>query len=396
MGASPNVVVLCQFYPQGAGKRAFYSSGTGDGGDYLRYVESGATATDYVGYADNPSKSEGAFTEKGLMTWRDKQEIRKKLRSTGSVIWDVVISFEHDFGLEKMRTWQDAQELLKKELPGFLKENRLSYKNVTWFAGLHENTDNRHIHLCFIENAPSRIVENDEGKGRYWHRGKIGLMSMTNLRVHAEQRLTSKEYDLASYRRRLMDDCDDSLNRLSDYELEQRKLRRKLLALRNALPAYGDYSGKSMDAARAAVDEAVTTLIHGNPEMMAEFTRLLADLAKRDEATRGICERDKTDPAPFLLADRFQADFYRRLGNKVIEYVRESKKSDVRCGRAIAKERKQRWREKAIKDSLIHHTASLEKRCDEEAADCLEDFERRLKKAEHDRLVEEGEIEPEK
>jgi hypothetical protein len=104
-----------------------------------------------------------------------------------------------------------------------------------------------------------------------------------------------------------------------------------------------------MDAARAAVDEAVTTLIHGNPEMMAEFTRLLADLAKRDEATRGICERDKTDPAPFLLADRFQADFYRRLGNKVIEYVRESKKSDVKCGRAIAKERKQRWREKAIK-----------------------------------------------
>jgi hypothetical protein len=81
MGASPNVVVLCQFYPQGAGKRAFYSSGTGDGGDYLRYVESGATATDYVGYADNPSKSEGAFTEKGLMTWRDKQEIRRKLRS---------------------------------------------------------------------------------------------------------------------------------------------------------------------------------------------------------------------------------------------------------------------------------------------------------------------------
>jgi hypothetical protein len=52
-------------------------------------------------------------------------------------------------------------------------------------------------------------------------------MSMTNFRVHLEQRLTSKEYDLVELPpRRLMDDCDDSLNKLSDYERHQASCER--------------------------------------------------------------------------------------------------------------------------------------------------------------------------
>jgi hypothetical protein len=398
MSASPNVVVLTAFYRAGGKGRPFYSSASGVGGnDYLHYVDTakGVVVTpDYLAYAGNAEKSSGAFDESGLLDEKGKQELRAKLRSTGSTIWDFVISFEGEFGMEKMHSWEDARELVAKELPGLLKENRLSYRNVTWYAGLHTNTDNRHIHLSFFENSPGHYVANE--KEPKWHYGYLNKLSLTNFRVHLEQRLTSKEYDLSSYRRRLMDDCDDSLNKLSDYERHQAKLRKKLSELEEMIPREGDYASKSMDAARGQIDSIVTLLIQGNPEMMAEFTKLLSRLAKSDEATRGICERDKTDPAPYLLADKFQKDFYRRMGNKVIEYVREAKKADVRCGKAVAKERRARWREKAIKDSLIHHTASLEKRCDEEAIDCLEDFERRLKKAEHDRLVEEGEIEPDK
>jgi hypothetical protein len=396
MSESPNVIVRVGYYLPGSGSaRDFYSS-KDSSGDYLRYVDSGARAPDYLGYADNPCKTSGAFSQNGLLSPEDRQVLRAKLRSTKSVIWDMVISFEGKFGEENMRSWEDAKELVSAELPGFLKENRLSYANVTYFAALHKGTtDNPHIHLCFFENEPSRVVK--DRKGLYWHRGKISLLSMTNFRVHIEERLTSREYKLSSYRRRLMDDCDDSLNKLSEYEKHDRELRGRLLRLQEILPqGKSDYAGKSVDNIRPFIDETVSFMIHSNPEMEAEFRKLMTAAGIHDAEIKKICERDKADPTPFLMAEKLQRDLYRRWGNKLIEFVNDARRSDIKTGRAIARERRMRWREKAIKDSLIHHTASLEKRCDEEAADCLDDFERRLKKAEHDRLVEEGEIEPDK
>jgi hypothetical protein len=86
-------------------------------------------------------------------------------------VWDYVVSFEEGYGKSKIRSWRDAQALIAKEFPKFLKANGMDVSKVRWFAGLHENTDNRHIHLCFYEREPERIVAHQSG--RRWHRGKM-------------------------------------------------------------------------------------------------------------------------------------------------------------------------------------------------------------------------------
>lgn len=45
---------------------------------------------------------------------------------------------------------------MQSELPKFFKSAGLNPDNIEWFAGLHENTDNRHIHLISFVNKKLR------------------------------------------------------------------------------------------------------------------------------------------------------------------------------------------------------------------------------------------------
>ena len=77
-------------------ERQFYSCRQTD--DFLKYINKGITAGDYLGYAGNPEKSSGVFGEGGLLTKEQIKELRSMLRTTDSNIWHAVISFTEEFG----------------------------------------------------------------------------------------------------------------------------------------------------------------------------------------------------------------------------------------------------------------------------------------------------------
>ena len=77
-------------------ERKFYSCRQTD--DFLKYVNKGITAGDFLGYAGNPEKSSGLFGEGGLLTAKQIKELRQMLRTTDSNIWHAVISFTEEFG----------------------------------------------------------------------------------------------------------------------------------------------------------------------------------------------------------------------------------------------------------------------------------------------------------
>lgn len=115
-------------------------------------------------YAGNKQKATGAFSANGLLSTKEKTEIRKQLKRTKSVIWDMIVSFKEEYGKEKMKLWRNAYELLSKELPVFLKDNNIPVDNVIWFASLHENTDNRHMHISFFEKEPVHMDGDSDTK----------------------------------------------------------------------------------------------------------------------------------------------------------------------------------------------------------------------------------------
>ena len=95
---TPNVLARIHYYEVGSQGRDFYSSSKKD--DYLNYIDKGIKSDkavrDYIDYAGNEEKSSGLFWQNGMLSDADKKELRKKLRSTKSCIWDLVVSFEED------------------------------------------------------------------------------------------------------------------------------------------------------------------------------------------------------------------------------------------------------------------------------------------------------------
>ena len=296
IGYAPNDETLNRLHtvkPKYIAERKFYSCRQNH--DFLKYVNHGIDEGDFLGYAGNEEKSSGLFGANGLLTKRAIKDLRSMLRTTDSNIWHAVISFTEDFGGKYMTSYKDAMELLKAELPAFFKSIGIAADNVVWYAGLHENTDNQHIHLGFFEKEPRFTRENRKEKGyRY---GTIGQDALNSLRIKIEERLTDAGFDLKRSRRNLTDSAQDTLFHLQGLNDYERELKRKLLALYRALPIDGrvSYGSKNMDVLRPQVNEIVNFIIKNNPNLKRDFDAFCSDLARFDANRKRICEDQKIE-----------------------------------------------------------------------------------------------------
>ena len=184
--ATPTVLIRFHYYKPDSSKRSSYGSANKEN-DYLNYVDTGVKSgkyQDYMDYSGNKEKSSGVFNQNGLLSEKEKKEVRETLRNSQGVIWDGVISFEEKYGKEKLKNWKDAQKLLVNTLPSFLRANNMTLENTLWFAGLHENTDNRHIHLLLNELKPIHI--NPDTKKTSYHNGLLKQISIDDMKVRVQ------------------------------------------------------------------------------------------------------------------------------------------------------------------------------------------------------------------
>ena len=397
IGYAPNDETLNRLHsvkPKYLAERRFYACRQQD--DFLKYVNKGIDAGDYLGYAGNPEKSSGIFDARGLMKKSQIKELRTLLRSTDSNIWHAVISFTENFGNKYMTSYKDALELLRLELPKFFKNIGIASDNVVWYAGLHENTDNQHIHLGFFEKEPRFRRENSpELRYRF---GTISQDALNAFRIAIEERLTDANFDLKRSRRNLTESAQETLFHLHGWNDYERELKKKLLVLYRALPTDGriSYGSKNLDALRPQIVEIVNFIIRNNPGLKRDFDAFCADVARFDLNRKRICEDQKIeDTEKYLVGDKYIKDIYRRLGDKVIKAALDIKKKGDRevnrCKRELSKKRV----EKRYRSYLLERAVRIGADVDDEAIHCFEEYRRKLAKAEYERLVEEGVIEAE-
>ncbi len=397
IGYAPNNDTLNRLHtvkPKYLAERKFYSCRQNN--DILKYVNRGIDEGDFLGYAGDKEKSSGIFGANGLFTKKAIQDLRSMLRTTDSNIWHAVISFTENFGGKYMTSYKDAMELLKAELPNFFRDMGISPDNVVWYAGLHENTDNQHIHLGFFEKEPLFTRENSKEK-RYRF-GTVGQDVLNAFRIKIEERLTDASFDLKRSRRNLTDTAHDTLFHLQGLNDYERELKKQLLALYRALPIDGrvSYGSKNMDALRPQVNEIVNFIIKNNPNLKADFDMLFSDLARFDANRKRICEDQKIeDTSKYLIGEKYLTDIYRRLGDKVIKAALHIKQKGDReakkCKTDLAKKRADKRHRGYLLDKALRIGADV----DDEAINCFEEYRRRLAKANYERLVEEGVIEAE-
>lgn len=391
MSDSPNILLRVHYYPLDSKKREFYSSKRTNS-DYIGYMDFGHKAgkhSDYMDYQGNEEKSFGVFDSFGLLDEKRKSQYRKELQKCKSNIWDIIISTKEEFGKEKLKSYLNALDLLNDELPKFLNDNHLSIKKVGWCGALHENTDNRHIHLLMYEKEMNCF--NPDTKEKRYHSGIFSKLSMEDFKVRIEQNLLGHEHSYHLYRDKILLLEKEKLK--DEKTVYSKDLKEMLLNLYRIAPKgkYG-YENKKADSIRPEIDKITTFMLSNDDSSLSLFLSLMRNLKKKDEETKKICERNKIDPKRYLISESFKDDLYRRCGNLILAHIRDSKNmlSDFYKG---TNEDKERWNEKKRRGYLLSKAIHLDTLVSNERISLFDEYQRRLEKAEYQRLVEEGVIE---
>lgn len=387
----PDVIARVHYYDVSAKKRPFYGSAQKD--DYLGYIDKGIQSTkaiDYLDYTDNGEKSSGAFDAEGLLSKRQKKELREKLRTTQSCIWDMVVSFEEGYGKSNLTDVTAARTVLLKTLPKLFRTTGLNPDNMTWFAGLHTNTDNRHIHVCFFENEPQRF-HRKTGQLRYRH-GKIRSEALDTFKAEIVKHFMQPVESVRRVRKLLTDKAQAVVSQ--PYTAYSFALKRLVKLLYGKIPYEGKigYESENMRHCRETVD-AITSCILKNGRGKIVYERLTAELAKRDGEILRLCERNKIrNPEKYLYAEKFQRDLHRRMGNIVIREILKKRRDELLKAREL---RHTKARQKVYRESLtecIMTSMEIAARADAEAAECFRKFREKLELAETERQLEQLEM----
>ena len=385
----PNVNIFLHFYNSHGGskeyqnKRQFYSSNKNK--DYMNYILTGINDTkkfDYLSYMNNKDKSRGVFGKNGLLTSEERQQIRQTLRKTKSVIWDMVISFEEKFGKTWCDSYEQAYNLIKSELPKFFKNAGLKPDNITWFAGLHENTDNRHIHISFFENKPLRLRQNKEGK--HYAVGKLSLNKINELKANIELSATDFKAREILARKRLNDKMKESLMTNVGYILKS-----KLLSLANEFPKTGHtyYDSINMKPLKAKIDN-ITNHILSKDYQSKSLKEDFINLAKeKDEKFEAYCKRNRVKQ-PFNFEKKYMQDFYRRIGNVVIEQSKNLKAKDDERLKLNAKFKAQKIKQKKKLFNEIQECLYISQKVNYEIIKTFQEFYNKLEELRYQNLIE--------
>jgi hypothetical protein len=387
MATTPNVVLRTHYYDLKSEGREFYSSNMDD--DYLSYIDKGIKTTkvrDYVAYAGDDEKSSGIFSANGLLSKEEKKELREELRETKSTIWDYVISFEEKYGKENCYSWQKAKDLLAKTLPSYFRSVGLDPEKTVWYAGLHENTDNRHIHLSFFQKEPTAYDR--KTKTRVYRRGKIPIAKINGLKIAIERHYLEPVEGVARVRKLMVEETKKSVT--GSYTRDSESFKFLVRKLSEEIPLTGDlgYESANMDGCRSDID-AATDLVMENECIAPKWKEVLDEADERDRKMTLICCRQKIDPTPYLyrpdVRERHQAEDGERPHQRDRRQARRSSRKAMGLHHPKAR---QRLRMLTALDMVLGAVAMSE-RVSQEAWDAFDEYEAKMRQFEREKEKEE-------
>ena len=321
--------------------RAYYSSNKFK--DYMNYVMIGIEdmkKMDYMEYMNNKEKTYGIFNQNGIMNSDERKRVRNELRKTKSNIWDCLITFTEDFGKKWCDSFEQAYNLVSTELPKFFKRCGLNPDNIEWFAGLHQNTDNRHIHISFFEKEPQRIRPNQ--KKKVFSIGRLPKHTILEFKPILELAATDFKAKEILARKLLQDRIKEDLEEKSKYTIHN-----KLLNIANQFPKTGSlaYESENMLSLRSDINDLTVYLIKKD-DTYKQYKDDFINLAKyKDEMFASYCQRNGYKQ-PFTFEQKYMQDLYRRIGNIVIKTAKELKAEDIERLKLDAKYRAQKIAQK--------------------------------------------------
>lgn len=335
-------------------ERIFYSCK--DDYNYLSYVNKGSEKRiDFVDYSGNHEKSTGLFDKNGLCSKEQIAELKRGFRATKSPIWHGLISFEEFFGKKYCDQYSQAFNLMTNQFPRFLKQAGFNPDNIVWCAGLHTNTDHRHIHFTFYEKKPLKYRKT-KSELCFSH-GQVSVYSINKAKIDIENYLSNYELNEQIYttRKELTEEMKRNIT-ITIQKGESLKMLKKILLL---IPSSGrvSYDSENMMFLRNDINHLIDLIIKQDQKTNAVFRTYLTLLQEKDSSIRRMCEKSKIDPKKVVLYDKYLGDLYRRLGNLAIKNILDIsynlKFYEFEVKSRLAKKRVQRRKSEYIFDQCL-------------------------------------------
>ena len=192
----------------------------------------------------------------------DKKDIIKNLpNDKAGKMWNLVISFPPDFADESgLKTKQDYYMMTKAIIPKFILDNDLDLTNTMWYASLHKDTDNPHLHISIFEKEQTRKKDTLEKTSVKYLKSNIASYLIDNTSFYKDQ-----DYLLLGLDNKIRKSNFTKMNKELFFSDRFRKsLNKDLLNLYSKLPKRGrlQYNSKNLDYCRKDIDKIIEKILY--------------------------------------------------------------------------------------------------------------------------------------
>lgn len=185
----------------------------------------------------------------------------------------------------------------------------LNPDNIVWYAGLHESTESKHIHISFFEKEPTYFAN---GGKLTFYTGTIKKKVLLESKFIFEKKLTNATSQIVKARKDL---CEKYGLHLSPFELNK-KAKRLLLDLYKELPTTGrlSYDSENMSFLKDRVDDVTEFILFNNKQTQESYLNFCDELRKLQEWEKQRYEDEGMS---------YHEGMFRRFGNKTIQTALE-------------------------------------------------------------------------
>lgn len=277
----------------------------------------------YNNYMGNPEKIGSLFTkDKHSLTEKEVKKLKKdfdKAQSNGSNMWQEVFSFDNEFleanGLYDSENGALDEEKIQEATRRAMEElsRREGFKDLTWSASLHYNTDNIHVHIASVEINPSR------------ERGKFKPKTLYNMKSSFVNSLLDKQKDLDKINSLIRDNLIQAKKEMSFKEdIKMRKMVKEIVQKLPSDKRQWHYNYSSMQEIRPLIDNLTKYYIETYKK--DEFKELVDRLEKEDKFYKEVYGKRKVEATTYK--DNKIQDLYTRMGNTILKEIKEYVKEE--------------------------------------------------------------------
>ncbi|CAJ1610728.1 TPA: hypothetical protein NJU89_002310 [Clostridium perfringens] len=292
----------------------------------------------YNNYMGNPEKIGSLFTkDKHSLTEKEVKKLKKdfdKAQSNGSNMWQEVFSFDNEFleanGLYDSENGALDEEKIQEATRRAMEElsKREGFKDLTWSASLHYNTDNIHVHIASVEINPSR------------ERGKFKPRTLYNMKSSFVNSLLDKQKDLDKINSLIRDNLIQGKKEMSFKEdIEMRKMVKEIVQKLPSDKRQWHYNYNSMQEVRPLIDNLTKYYIETYKK--DEFKELIDRLEKEDKFYKEVYGKRKVETT--IYKDNKIQDLYTRMGNTILKEIEEYVKEEDLKSQKKFENLQERW-----------------------------------------------------